>query len=182
MVPHPDIERVLLDRQTIARRVEGMAADISRDYSLGQLLVVGVLKGSFIFMADLIRAIALPCEVDFITVSSYGKNATTTGSVRILKDLDCDIGGRDVIIVEDILDSGTTLGYIMNVMEARHPSSLAICTLLDKPERRRVTVDARYVGFRTPDEFLVGYGLDYAGRYRNLPYIGILKREIYSCK
>ena len=177
---HPDIQRILFDSQTIARRVDELASTISRDYRNKSLLAVGVLKGSFIFLADLIRAMKLSCEIDFLAVSSYGKQSVTTGAVRILKDTDSDVGGRDVLIVEDILDSGTTLSYIMNVMNSRRPASVEICALLDKPERRRTPVDARYVGFKTPDEFLVGYGLDYAGRYRNLPYVGILKREVYS--
>ena len=177
---NPDIQCILLDSHTIARRVGELATLISRDYRKKSLLVVGVLKGAFIFMADLIRAIERPCDIDFLAVSSYGKQSVTTGAVRILKDTDSDIGGRDVLIVEDILDSGTTLSYIMNVMNSRRPASVAICALLDKPERRRTPVDARYVGFQTPDEFMVGYGLDYAGRYRNLPYIGVLKREIYA--
>jgi hypoxanthine phosphoribosyltransferase len=175
-----DIERILWDEAQIAARVAEMGAAISRDYRGKAPLLVGVLKGSFVFMADLARRVALPCEVDFMSVSTYGKKSVTTGAVRIVKDLDSDVEGRDILVVEDILDSGVTLSYIMNVMRAGKPASIALCALLDKPGRRQVPVDLRYRGFETPDEFVVGYGLDYAGRYRNLPYIGSLKRSIYA--
>jgi len=177
---HPDIERILFDGQTIQRRVESLAAEIERDYGGKAPLFVGILKGSFIFLADLVRCVELPCDIDFLAVSSYGKESETTGTVRVLKDLDSGIAGRDVIIVEDILDSGMTLSYIMNMLQNRQPASLSICTLLDKPSRRKAPVFARYVGFQTPDEFLVGYGLDYSDRYRNIPSICVLKREIYE--
>ena len=177
---HPDIQSVLFTQAQIAAKAEELACAITKDYQGKSPVLIGVLKGSFIFMADLARHVDLPCEVDFMAVSSYGNKSQTTGAVRILKDLDSDVEGRDIIVVEDILDSGVTLSYIMNVMQSRHPSSVTICTLLDKPERRRAPVQARYTGFATPDEFVVGYGLDYAGRYRNLPYIGVLKREVYE--
>ena len=177
---NPDIEYILLTREQVTAKVSELAAAITQDYQGKTPVLIGVLKGSFIFLADLVRHIDLPCEIDFLAVSSYGKKSETSGAVRILKDLDDHIEGRDVIVVEDILDSGVTLSYIMNVMKNSRPASLSICTLLDKPERRQAPVQARYVGFQTPDEFLVGYGLDYAGMYRCLPYIGVLKREIYE--
>ncbi|MDR3207269.1 MAG: hypoxanthine phosphoribosyltransferase [Oscillospiraceae bacterium] len=175
-----DIERVLWDEKEIAAKVAELGAAITKDYQGKTPLLVGVLKGSFVFMADLARRIDLPCEVDFMSVSSYGKKSETTGAVRIIKDLDANIEGRDILVVEDILDSGVTLSYIMSVMRVAGPASIALCTLLDKPSRRQVPVELRYKGFETPDEFVVGYGLDYAGRYRNLPYIGVLKRSIYE--
>ena len=175
-----DIQSVLFTQPQIAAKVEELAAAITRDYQGKSPVLIGVLKGSFIFMADLVRHIDLLCEMDFLAVSSYGNKSKTTGVVRILKDLDSDVEGRDIIVVEDILDSGVTLSYIMNVLQSRRPASVTICTLLDKPERRRAPVEARYTGFQTPDEFVVGYGLDYAGRYRNLPYIGVLKRSAYE--
>lgn len=177
---HDEIERVLYTEEELAVRVGELAADLTRDYAGLEPLFVSVLKGSFMFMADLVRRVDLPCEVDFMAVSSYGTKSVSTGAVRIIKDLDRDIEGRDVVIVEDILDSGATLGYIINLMRANKPASISICTLLDKPERRVVPVEARYTGFHIPDEFVVGYGLDYADRYRNLPYIGVLKREVYE--
>ena len=143
-------------------------------------MLIGVLKGSFIFMADLVRAIDLPCQLEFLGVSSYGNKVETTGAVRITRDLEVDIEGRDVIVVEDILDSGLTLNYLLGYLQGRKPASIEVCTLLDKPERRRVEVAARYVGFQIPDAFVVGYGLDFAEQYRNLPYIGVLKPEVYS--
>ncbi len=177
---HSDIERVLLSEAEIAAKVKELADAISKDYEGKSPLLISVLKGSFIFMADLVRQIHLPCELDFMAVSSYGKKSFTTGAVRIVKDLDRDIEGRDVIVVEDILDSGVTLSYIMNLMKASKPASISLCTLLDKPDRRQVRVDVKYTGFQIPDEFVVGYGLDYAERFRNLPYIGIVKRSVYE--
>ena len=177
---HPDIESVLLTGEIIADRVKELANSITDDYRGKTPILVGVLKGAFVFLSDLIRLIPLPCEIDFLATSSYGKASVSSGTVRVLKDLDSNIEGRDILIVEDILDSGMTLSYIMNILQSRRPSSLSVCALLDKPDRRRAPVEARYVGFRAPNEFLVGYGLDYAGRYRNLPYIGVLKREIYA--
>ena len=138
------------------------------------------LKGSLIFMADLMRAVTIPCSIDFLSVSSYGAGTTTTGAVRILKDLDDSLEGKDLLIVEDILDSGVTLSFLMKNLSARNPRSIRLCTLLDKPERRKVDIHADYVGAQVPDEFIVGYGLDYAEKYRNLPYIGVLKPEIYQ--
>ena len=176
---HPDIDRVLYDGETIARRVEDLALEITDDYRGKPPLIVGILKGSFIFMADLVRHVGLECEIDFLAVSSYGNRSMTTGAVRVLKDLDHDIEGLDILIIEDILDSGKTLSYIMNILRSSSPASVSVCALMDKPSRRQAPINAQYVGFCVPDEFLVGYGMDYAGRYRNLPYIGCLKREVY---
>jgi len=175
-----DIECILYSPEQLAAKVAELAASITRDYRGKRPILVGILKGSFIFMSDLVRRINLPCEVDFLSVSSYGMESVSSGSVRLLKDLDTDIRGRDILLIEDILDSGMTLSYIMSVIETSRPASVAICTLFDKPERRRVPVEARYSGFLIPDEFIVGYGLDFAGQYRNLPYVGVLKRSIYE--
>ncbi|MDR0380646.1 MAG: hypoxanthine phosphoribosyltransferase [Oscillospiraceae bacterium] len=176
---HPDIERILLSEETLAARVRALAEEISVDFAGRRPLFVGVLKGAFIFLGDLVRHVTLPCGIDFLAVSSYGRQAVTAGAVRIVKDVDGDIRGRDVVIVEDILDSGLTLSYIISLMNARKPASVSVCTLMDKPDRRKVPVEARYTGFCVPDEFVVGYGLDYANRFRNLPYVGVLKRAVY---
>ena len=154
---------------------------ISRDYEGKNLLLVSVLKGSVLFMADLMRAISIPASVEFMSVSSYGSGTKTSGVVKIIKDLDIPLEGYDLLIVEDILDSGKTLEYIIEMLEARNPRSIKICTLLDKPDRRQVDISPDYSGFVIPDEFVVGYGLDYAEKYRNLPYIGVLKPEVYTC-
>jgi len=175
-----DIKEVLFSEQQLSEKVKALGEQITRDYAGKNPLLVSVLKGSFIFMADLVRNIDLPCDIDFMTVSSYGEKSQTTGAVKIVMDLKRDIEGRDIIIVEDILDSGLTLHYLLGILEARNPASIKLCTLLDKPSRRRVNVDVEYSGFSIPDEFVVGYGLDYAERYRNLPYIGILKPEVYA--
>ena len=175
-----DIQSILLTEEEIRRRVHEMGAEITRDYAGKEPLFVGVLKGCFVFMADLLRQVELPCSMDFMAVSSYGNATSTTGAVKINKDLSKDIQGQDVIIVEDILDSGVTLGYLSKYLMNRKPASITIATLLDKPSRRRADVQAKYIGFQVPDAFVVGYGLDYAEKYRNLPYIGILKPEVYS--
>lgn len=175
-----DIQRILLSEQDLNRKIFELGKQISEDYRGKDLLMVSVLKGSVIFMADLMRAVSIPCEIDFLAVSSYGTGAKTSGVVKIVKDLDIDLAGRDLLIVEDILDSGMTLSYIKQILLDRHPSSVRICTLLDKPERRQADIIPDYKGFEVPDEFVVGYGLDYAEHYRNLPYIGVLKREIYE--
>ena len=175
-----DIQSILLTEEQIRSRVREMGAEISRDYAGKEPLFVGVLKGCFVFMADLMRSVDLPCSVDFMAVSSYGNATTTTGAVKINKDLSQDVEGRDIVIVEDILDSGVTLGYLTKYLQNRRPASITIATLLDKPSRRKADVHAKYSGFEVPDAFVVGYGLDYAEKYRNLPYIGILKPEIYS--
>ena len=179
MMEH-DIQEILFSEEQLAKRVSELAEQINRDYADKEILLVSVLRGSFIFMADLARKITRPCRVDFMSVSSYGKGSTSSGQVQITKDLSEDISGLHVIVVEDILDSGNTLSYLLRLLEQRHPASIRLCTLLDKPDRRKVEVAVHYSGFTIPDAFVVGYGLDYAERYRNLPYIGILKPEIYS--
>ena len=153
---------------------------ITADYQGKEPVLISVLRGSYIFMADLSRAIDLPCSIDFMSVSSYGKGTSSSGQVQITKDLSDGIEGKDIIIVEDILDSGNTLFYLMQILQARKPASIRLCTLLDKPERRTKNITAEYSGFTIPDAFVVGYGLDYAEQYRNLPYIGILKPEVYG--
>ncbi len=175
-----DIQEVLFSQEQLARRVDEIAEEISRDYAGKEIMLVSVLRGSFIFMADLCRRIKVPCTVDFMAVSSYGAGTSSTGQVQITKDLSGDIAGKHLIVVEDILDSGNTLSYLLNVLEQRQPASIRLCTLLNKPERRVKPVKLHYSGFTVPDAFVVGYGLDYAERYRNLPYIGVLKPEIYG--
>jgi len=167
---------ILISSAQIQQRVREMAADIERDYQ-GPLYVVSVLKGAFIFVADLTRAIqAMPVRIEFMAISSYGNQKTSSGQVKVTRDLDVNIEGHDVLIVEDIIDSGVTLSYLKRLLEQRHPKSLAIATLLDKPERRVQPVDVKYIGFQIPDEFVVGYGLDYAEDYRNLPDICVLSQ------
>ncbi|MDO5784626.1 MAG: hypoxanthine phosphoribosyltransferase [Eubacteriales bacterium] len=175
-----DIERVLLSEQEIAEKVKALGAQISKDYADKTPIIVCVLKGSFIFMADLVRAIDVPCTVDFMSVSSYGAGTTSSGEVKIVKDFDQSVEGRHLIIVEDILDSGRTLSYLMKTLKARGAASIALCTFLDKPERRVVPVEVTYSGFTVPDAFIVGYGLDYDQKYRNLPYVGVLKPSVYE--
>ena len=175
-----DIERVLFTEQELKDRVAEIAAQIDRDYAGKEPMLISVLRGSFIFMADLVRSITLPCTVDFMAVSSYGAGTTSSGQVKITKDLSESIEGRDIIVVEDILDSGNTLSYLFQLLQARHPASIRLCTLLDKPSSRVKPIQADYVGFPVEDLFVVGYGLDYAEKYRNLPYIGILKPQIYE--
>lgn len=169
-----DIEQILLSEQAIGKMVAELGAKITNDYQGKNLLLVSILKGSIVFMADLMRAIDLPCRIDFMSVSSYGNNARSSGVVQIIKDLQMPIEGYDLLLVEDILDSGKTLSYLINILAERHPRSIRICTLLDKPSRRQAPVQADYVGAEIPDAFVVGYGLDYAEQYRNLPYIGVL--------
>ena len=175
-----DIERVLFSQQELQSKVTELGARITEDYAGKEPIFVGVLKGCFVFMADLMRAVNLPCQIDFMAVSSYGKGTTSSGEVQSTKDLSYDIAGRDVIIVEDILDSGVTLNYLIGYLKHRNPRSVRIVTLFDKPSRRKAPVKADYYGYEVPDAFIVGYGLDYAEKYRNLPYIGILKPEIYE--
>ena len=158
----------------LQHRITEMAAEVSRDYEGRDLLLIGVLKGAVFFLADLMRQLDIPCEVDFMAVSSYGSSTDSSGVVRILKDLDAPLEGRNVLIVEDIVDSGLTLQYLMRTLAARNPASIEVCALLTKPERRKVDTPARYVGFEIPDKFAIGYGLDYAERYRNLPYVATL--------
>lgn len=177
-----DIEQVLFSEAQLADKVAELGARISADYAGKNPLIVSVLKGSYVFMADLTRQITIPCNIDFMAVSSYGAGTKTTGEVQIIKDIGSKIDGRDLIIVEDILDSGVTLSFLMKVLKARGANSIRLCTLLSKPERRKVDVPIDYLGFEIPDAFVVGYGLDYAEKYRNLPYIGILRPEVYGGK
>jgi hypoxanthine phosphoribosyltransferase len=175
-----DIENIYFTEEIIKERVQELGQQLTADYQDKSPLLISVLKGSFVFMADLVRSIDAYCSVEFISASSYGNSTTTSGEVRFSKEIKTDIEGRHVIIVEDILDTGITLNSLKNHLSSLKPASLKICTFLDKPSRRKAQVSADYVGFECPDAFFVGYGLDYAERYRNLPYIGSLKPEIYS--
>jgi hypoxanthine phosphoribosyltransferase len=176
-----DVASVLVSEEQIHARVAEMGAQISADYQGRELTLVSVLKGSLPFMADLMRAISIPVSIDLMEVSSYGGTATeSSGLVRILKDLSSSIDGRDVMIVEDIIDTGLTLNYLIRYLRGKNPRSLHICTLLDKPARRLVDIPIDYLGFTIPDQFVIGYGLDYGEHYRNLPFIGVLKPEVYS--
>lgn len=175
-----DIKEVLFSEEEIVKKVKEMGEAISDDYKGKNLIVVGVLKGSVIFAADLIKNITVPCEIDFMAVSSYGNSTETSGVVRILKDLDHSIEGKDILIVEDIVDSGVTLDYLLKYLKARKANSIEIATLLNKSARRKTEINVKYIGFEVPDEFIVGYGIDYAEKYRNLPFIGALKPEIYE--
>jgi hypoxanthine phosphoribosyltransferase len=168
------VKKVLIDEPTLRARIAELGEEISNDYRDRDLLLVGVLKGAVFFMADLMRNLSIPCEVDFMAISSYGASTDSSGVVRILKDLDINIEGRDVLVVEDIIDSGLTLSYLIRNLESRDPASLEVCALLTKPERREIDVPVRYTGFEIPNEFVIGYGLDYAERYRNLPYVAVL--------
>ena len=175
-----DVAEILIDEDRLKSRVHELGEEISADYAGRDLLLVGVLKGAVFFMADLMRNLSIPCEIDFMAISSYGEGTDSSGVVRILKDLDINIDGRDVLVVEDIIDSGLTLSYLMRNLEAREPASLEICALMTKPEVQEVTLDIRYHGFAIPPTFVVGYGLDYHQRYRNLPYVGTLKPHVYE--
>lgn len=175
-----DIKEVLYNEDELRDKVRQMGAKISKDYFGKELIIIGVLKGSVIFMSDLLKEITIPCKMDFMAVSSYGNSTETSGVVRILKDLDFEIQGKDILIVEDIIDSGVTLKYLMKYLSGRKPNSLEIVCLLNKPDRRKADIDVKYLGYDVPDYFLVGYGLDFAEKYRNLPYVGILKEEIYK--
>jgi len=181
-VSQTELERavgeILIDEETLAARVAELGADVSADYSGRDLLLIGVLKGAVFFMADLMRHLTVPCEVDFMAISSYGDSTDSSGIVRILKDLDINIEGRHVLVVEDIIDSGLTLSYLMRNLESREPATLEVCALLTKPARREIDVPVRYVGFEIPNKFVVGYGLDFAERYRNLPYVAVLSQEL----
>ena len=177
---HNDIQEVLFTEQEIQQKVAELGRQITADYAGRNLLVLCVLKGAFLFIADLVKHIDLKLEVDFMAVSSYGKATKSSGVVKIIKDLDAPVEGRDVLIVEDIIDSGLTLSYLIDVLERRNAHSVKVVTLFDKPHHRTVELEADYKGFLIPDAFIVGYGLDYAERYRNLPYVGVLKPEVYS--
>ena len=172
------IGEILIDEETLAARVAELGAEVSADYEGRDLLLIGVLKGAVFFMADLMRHLTVACEVDFMAISSYGDATDSSGIVRILKDLDISIEGRDVLVVEDIIDSGLTLSYLIRNLESREPASLEVCALLTKPSRREIDVPVRYVGFEIPNKFVVGYGLDFAERYRNLPYVGVLDEHL----
>ena len=178
---HPDVDRLLLSQEEIADIVKRMGAEITRDYQGKDLVLIAVLRGAVVFMGDLMRAVECPLAIDFMAVSSYGDGAKSSGIVRIVKDLDIDIKGRDVLIVEDILDSGLTLRYLMKNLSSRHPASLEVAAfLLRDIEGKQAAIEPKYIGVRCPEGFLVGYGLDFAERYRNLPYVGVLKPEVYS--
>ena len=175
-----DIQEVLFSEEQLKTRVNEIAQEIERDYAGKEIMLISVLRGSFIFMADLCRAIDLDCTLDFMSVSSYGKGTSSSGQVQITKDLSEDISGRHIIVVEDILDSGLTLSYLRELLRDRHPNSIKIVTLLNKPARRTADIQPDYCCFEVPDEFVVGYGLDFDERYRNLPYVGVLKEEVYQ--
>jgi hypoxanthine phosphoribosyltransferase len=172
------VSEVLIDEDRLRARVVELGEEISADYTGRDLLLIGVLKGAVFFMADLMRTLGIPCEIDFMAISSYGAQTDSSGVVRILKDLDINIEGRNVLVVEDIIDSGLTLSYLIRNLEAREPANLEICALLTKPDRREIDVPVRYIGFEIPNRFVVGYGLDFAERYRNLPYVGVLDPEL----
>jgi hypoxanthine phosphoribosyltransferase len=172
------VSEILIDEETLAARVSGLGAEVSADYQGRDLLLIGVLKGAVFFMADLMRHLTVPCEVDFMAISSYGDSTDSSGIVRILKDLDISIEGRHVLVVEDIIDSGLTLSYLMRNLESREPATLEVCALMTKPARREIDIPVRYVGFEIPNKFVVGYGLDFAERYRNLPYVAVLHEDL----
>jgi hypoxanthine phosphoribosyltransferase len=172
-----EVGDILVQRDELEHRIRELGAEISRDYAGRDVLLIGVLKGAVFFLADLMRQLDVECEVDFMAVSSYGASTDSSGVVRILKDLDAPIEGRDVLIVEDIVDSGLTLSYLFRMLRARGPASLEVCALLTKPQRREIDLPIRYVGFEIPNRFAIGYGLDYAERFRNLPYVAVLAAE-----
>lgn len=175
-----DISKILINEEQLREKVQALGAQISKDYAGKKLLVLGVLKGSFVFMADLIRSITIPCQVEFMAVSSYHSGVKTSGVVKIIKDIDINPEDFNILVVEDILDSGLTLSYLKELLMQRGASGLKIAALLDKPARRQAEISPDYCGFEVPDEFLVGYGLDYAEHYRNLPYVGVLDPSVYS--
>jgi hypoxanthine phosphoribosyltransferase len=172
------VGEILIEEERLQERIRELGREISADYEGRELLLVGVLKGAVFFMADLMRSVTAPCEIDFMAISSYGASTDSSGVVRILKDLDINIEGRHVLVVEDIIDSGLTLSYLLRSLEAREPATLEICALLTKPSRREIEVPVRYIGFEIPNKFVIGYGLDFAERYRNLPYVGVLRADL----
>jgi hypoxanthine phosphoribosyltransferase len=172
------VGEILIEEEALRNRIRELGEEISADYAGRDLLLIGVLKGAVFFMADLMRCLTVACEVDFMAISSYGASTDSSGVVRILKDLDINIEGRDVLVVEDIIDSGLTLSYLIRNLEAREPASLEVCALLTKPARREIDVSVRYVGFEIPNRFVIGYGLDFAERYRNLPYVAVLHPDL----
>ena len=176
-----DIDHILVSEEQLRQKVAELGAQISRDYEGRDLLMVSILKGGAVFMADLMRTVTIPCAIDFMVVFSYGgANTESTGLVKIVKDLDADLSGKDVLIVEDILDTGITLSNLLPMLRLRNPNSVRLCTILSKPSRRKADIEPDYLGFEVPDEFVVGYGLDFDEKYRNLPYVGVLKPEIYT--
>ena len=175
-----DVAEVLIDEDALQRRIAELGEEISGDYAGRDLLLIGVLKGAVFFMADLMRRLTVPCEIDFMAISSYGGQTDSSGVVRILKDLDTNIKGRNVLVVEDIIDSGLTLSYLMRNLRSREPVSLEVCALMTKPARREIDIPVRYIGFEIPNRFVIGYGLDFAERYRNLPYVGVLNEELVA--
>ena len=177
---HNDIERILISEEEIKAKIAELGKQLTADYAGKDPIFIGILRGVVVFFSDMIRAIDTPCRIDFMAVSSYGAATESSGRIIVKKDFDLDISGRHVVILEDIIDSGLTLKYVMAYMQSKNPASLKVCTLLDKPDRRKVDVQADYVGFTVPNEFVVGYGLDYNDYYRNLPYVGILKPEVYQ--
>ncbi len=177
---HKDCERILISEEELKATVKGIAEKINRDYEGKTLLLIGLLKGSVVFMADLMKELTVDCKIDFMCVSSYGSGSESSGRVNIIKDVSQPVDGMDVLIVEDIIDSGNTLAFILKYFEAKGVNSVKICTLLSKPSRRVVHIPVDYIGLEIPDEFVIGYGLDYAENYRSLPYVGILKRSVYS--
>jgi hypoxanthine phosphoribosyltransferase len=179
---HNDIRNILISEEELSKRVKELGKQLTEEYKGKDLMVVGILKGCMLFLSDLVRTIDLPLTMDFMVVSSYGTATKSSGVVRIIKDLEREIEGKDVLIVEDIVDTGLTLSYLIENLKTRNPKSVKVCSLLDKPDRRKAQVDIEYVGFTIPDEFVVGYGLDYAEVYRNLPYVCVLKPEVYSGK
>ncbi len=176
------IERVLISKEELDRQVEQLGSRISKDYEGKELVIIGVLKGGFIFLADLARKITIPVDLDFISVSSYGDSSKSSGVVKIIKDVDINISGKHVLIVEDIIDTGLTLNHLVELLKTRGPLSVKICAALDKPSRRKAEVHVEYKGIEIPDEFVIGYGLDYVGKYRNLPEVCILKKDVYTKK
>ncbi len=172
------VGEILIDEERLQTRIRELGRELSSDYEGRELLLVGVLKGAVFFMADLMRSISVPCEIDFMAISSYGASTDSSGVVRILKDLDINIENRHVLVVEDIIDSGLTLSYLLRNLESREPATLEICALLTKPSRREIDVPVKYVGFEIPNKFVIGYGLDFAERYRNLPYVGVLHPDL----
>ena len=177
---HNDIERILISEEEIKAKIAELGKQLTADYAGKDPIFIGILRGVVVFFSDMIRAIDTPCRIDFMAVSSYGAATESSGRIIIKKDFDLDISGRHVVILEDIIDSGLTLKYVLAYMQSKNPASLKVCTLLDKPDRRKVDLQADYVGFTVPNEFVVGYGLDYNDYYRNLPYVGILKPEVYQ--
>lgn len=175
-----DIKEILYSEEELRIKIKELGEKISKDYEGKDLILIGILKGSVVFMSDLLKEITIPCRMDFMAVSSYGNSSSSSGVVRILKDLDYEIEGKHILVIEDIIDSGITLKYLLKYLNAKNPKSVEVACLLNKQERRKVEIDVKYLGYEVPDYFLVGYGLDYAEKYRNLPFIGILKEEVYT--